>query len=241
MAIREVTVEMTLLQQIPLFADLPVEQLDALTRVLERRTYQKGDIILYQGDDGDSLFVIVSGKVRIYTLCPEGQEISVELFDRGDFFGEIALLLDMPRSANVEALERTEVLVLRRPAFRQHLLSNPPTALRIIEALSRRLRNTTESVEELTSLSVRQRIARKLVHLAGRYGIQQDSGVLIDLDLSQEAIASLVGTTRESANRALSHLREQGILQVDRVRILITRPDELHKLAHNGGGPWCTN
>lgn len=232
---------MALLQQIPLFADLSQEQLTSLAVKLERRAYRKGQTILRQGEQGESLFVIVSGQVRIYMLSPDGHEVSVSICDRGDFFGEMALLLDMPRTANVEAMKSTEVLVLHRQAFRQHLLSNPQAAVRIIEALSRRLRRTTESVEELTSLSVRQRMARRLLELAERYGVRQDSGILIDLDLSQEAMASLAGTTRESANRALGYLRDQGIVQIDRVRVLVTRPEDLKKLAGNGSEGYCPN
>jgi CRP/FNR family cyclic AMP-dependent transcriptional regulator len=207
--------EMALLKQIPLFSDLSQEQLQPLVGTLERRTYRKGQIILHQGDEGDSLFVVVSGRVRIYTLSPDGHEMSFWICDRGDFFGEMSLLSGEPRSACAEAMQRTEVLVLHRRAFRHHLLSNPLAAIRIIETLSQRLRRTTESAEELFSLSVPQRIARKLLELVERYGVVQEDGMLIDLDLSQEAIASLVGTTRESANRALSGMREQGIVQYE--------------------------
>jgi CRP/FNR family transcriptional regulator len=224
--------EMMLLRQIPLFADLPNEQLTALSHTLERRIFSKGQLIVRQGEPGKSLYVIVSGQVRIYTISPDGHEVSVSIFDEGDFFGEIALLLDTPRTANVEAMQTTQVLVLHQQAFRQHLLSNPTTALRVIEALTKRLRHTTENMEEMTSLSVRERMARRLVELAQRYGVAQDNGVLIDMDLSQEAMASLAGTTRESANRALSTLRDMGIVQIDRVRILITQLDALKQLAN---------
>ncbi len=223
--------EITLLRQIPLFAALPQEQLAALAQSLDRRVYRKGQTILREGDPGESLFVIISGQVRIYTLSPDGHELSVWICSKGDFFGEMALLTNQPRSASVEAMRRTEVLVLYRQAFRDHLLSNPQAAIHIIETLTERLRRTTESFEELFSLNVNQRIARKLLELAARYGAKQADGrVLIDLDLSQEAIASLVGTTRESANRALSALREQGIVEIERVHILLAQPQELEKL-----------
>lgn len=223
--------ETTLLKQIPLFADLPPEHLTPLAAALERQSYRKGQVILRQGEPGDSLYVILSGQVRIYTLSPDGYEVSVWICSKGDFFGEMALLTNQPRSANVEAMRRTEALRLHRHAFRSHLLSNPQAAIRIIETLSERLRRTTESVEGLVALNVNQRIARKLLELAAHHGIRQADGILIDLDLSQEAMASLVGTTRESANRALSALREQGIVQIERVRILVTQPEALEKLS----------
>lgn len=222
--------ETALLQRIPLFANLQQEQLRSLTRALERRAYHKGEIILRQGDPGNSLYIIVSGRVRIFTLSPEGSELSVGIYDTGDFFGEMALLNREPRSASVEALQDTKVLVLHRGDFCSHLLSNPHAALHIIETLSQRLRYTTENAEELVFLNVRQRIARRLLELSERYGVSQENGVLIDLDLSQEAIASLVGTTRESANRALRSLREQGIVHVERVRIQVLCPEKLQEL-----------
>lgn len=222
--------EVGLLKRIPLFAGMSAEQLVPLVGMLERRTFRKGQVILRQGEEGDSLFLIVAGRVRIYTLGPEGHELSMSIFDAGDFFGELALLSGEPRSASAEAMERTEVLVLQRRAFRDHLEANPGAALHVIETLSQRLRRTTETADELMSLNVPQRVARKLLELAERYGVEQGDGILIDLDLSQEAIASLAGTTRESANRALSRLREQGVVEVERVRIRVLEPERLKGL-----------
>jgi len=221
---------MARLKQIPLFAGLPLDQLSSLAATVQRRRYDRGEIILHQGEPGDSMFVVVSGRVRVYTLSPEGYELSVWLCDEGDFFGEMALLSGEPRSAYVEAMEATEVLILQRHAFREYLLANPRAAVHTIETLSRRLRHTTESAGDLASRSVGQRIARTLIDLARRYGVPEGDGIRLDLDLSQEAVATLAGTTRESANRALSQLRDQGIVHVDRVRIRILRPDALHTM-----------
>lgn len=222
--------EMALMKRIPLFADMPREQLQSLVGALNRRFYHKGQTILHQGDTGDSLFVIVSGRVRIYILSPEGHELSFWIYDEGDFFGEMALLTGEPRSACAEAMQPTEVLVLHRQAFRDYLLSNPLAAIHTIEALSKRLRRTTESAEGLFSLNVTQRIARKLLELMDRFGVPQEDGVLIDLNLSQEAMATLVGTTRESANRALRNLRDEGIVEVTRSRIRVIHPEKLEDM-----------
>jgi CRP/FNR family cyclic AMP-dependent transcriptional regulator len=224
--------ERTLLKGIPLFAGMPGEQLQTLAGALKRRTSRRGAQILHQGDPGDSLFIVVAGRVRIYTLSPEGQELSVWICDEGDFFGEMALLSGEPRSASAQAMQATEVLVLQRQAFRDYLLSNPAAAIHTIEVLSKRLRSTTEDAEGLMSLSVTQRIARKLLQLMERYGVPGEDGVLIDLKLSQEAMATLVGTTRESANRALSALRDQGIVQVDRAGIRVIEPEKLQELLY---------
>ena len=225
---------MARLQQIPLFAGLPAAELDALAGALNRRHCARGELILHQGDPGDSLYIVVSGRVRIYTLSPEGHELSVWLCDEGDFFGEMALLSDEPRSANAEAMVPTEVLVLSRGAFRDYLLAHPWAAIHAIETLSRRLRRTTESAGGLVCRSVTQRIARTLVELAGRYGVPDADaagcGLRIELDISQEAIATLAGTTRESANRALSTLRDQGLIELDRGYIRILQPAALEAM-----------
>lgn len=222
--------ELALLKQIPLFADMPTGQLQTLVGALHRRAYGKGQTILRQGEPGDSLFVVVAGRVRIYTLSTEGQELSVWICDDGDFFGEMALLSGEPRSASAEAMEATEVLILERQAFREYLLANPPAAIHTIEVLSRRLRSMTESAGGLMALNVTQRVARKLLDLAARYGVPNEEGVVIDLDLSQEAIAALVGTTRESANRALGNLRDQGLVDTARSRIRVLDPEKLKAL-----------
>jgi CRP/FNR family cyclic AMP-dependent transcriptional regulator len=224
--------ERTLLKGIPLFAGMPGEQLQTLAGALKRRTYRRGAQILQQGEAGDSLFIVVAGRVRIYTLSPEGHELSVWICDEGDFFGEMALLNGEPRSASAEAMQATEVLVLQRQAFRDYLLANPAAAIHTIEVLSKRLRSTTEDAEGLLSLSVTQRIARKLLQLMERYGVPGEQGVLIDLNLSQEAMATLVGTTRESANRALSALRDQGIVHVGRDGIRVIDPEKLQELLY---------
>lgn len=221
---------MALLEKIPLFADMPKEQLQSLVGILDRRTYSKGQVILNQGDPGDSLFIVLSGRVRIYTLSPEGHELSFWICDEGDFFGEMALLTGEPRSACAEAMQRTEVLVLHRRAFHRYLTANPLAALHLIEVLGRRLRHTTEKAEEFVTLNVGQRIAHKLLELMERYGVPQPEGVLIDLNLSQEAIATLVGTTRESANRVLSSLRQQGVIQMGRAHIRVLQPQKLEEM-----------
>jgi CRP/FNR family transcriptional regulator len=144
----------------------------------------------------------------------------------------MALLTGEPRSASAEAMKATEVLVLHRQAFRDYLLANPAAAIHTIEVLSKRLRSTTEDAEGLLSLSVTQRITRKLLQLMERYGVPGEEGVLIDLNLSQEAMATLVGTTRESANRALGALRDQGIVQVGRDGIRVIDPEKLQELLY---------
>lgn len=226
---------MALLRRIPLFANLPEPEIDMLGRRLEPRGFLRGDVICRQGDPGDHLFVVSSGQVRVYTLTLDGVEVSVDILTEGDFFGEMAILDGLARSANVVATRPTQILMLRRSDFLAHLMAYPQTAVRVIEAVSRRLRHTLEYAEELVSMDVRRRVIKKLLELSERHGIPatgEQRGVRIDADLTQDTLASLTGTTRETVNRLLGDLRDRGIVRSDRGRLIITQTEELRRLLH---------
>jgi CRP-like cAMP-binding protein len=223
-----------LLRRIPLFANLPEAEIELLGTRLEPRRYRRGEIICRQGDPGDHLFIVESGQVRIYTLSAEGGEHSIDILTEGDFFGEMAILDGLPRSAYASALRASALVLLRRRDFLSHLQAYPQTATRILETISRRLRHTLEYTEELVSLDVRRRLIKKLLELADRLGRPEPGGqgVRIDLELTQDTLASLAGTTRETVNRLLSDLREAAVVRADRGRIVIADPAELRRLLH---------
>jgi CRP/FNR family cyclic AMP-dependent transcriptional regulator len=223
---------MALLRRIPLFANLPQPEIALLGKRLEPRNYRRGDVVCHQGDPGDHLFVVANGQVRVYTLTLDGVEVSVDILAEGDFFGEMAILDGLARSANVVATRPTQILLLRRSDFLAHLMAYPQTAVRVIEAISRRLRHTLEYAEELVSMDVRRRVIKKLIELSERHGIPEagEGAVLIDADLTQDTLASLTGTTRETVNRLLGDLRDRGIVRSDRARLVIVEAGELRRL-----------
>lgn len=209
-----------LLRNVPLFAGLSDQELEALAESLGRRTFPRGMIIYHEGSPGDTLYIIESGQVRIFLLSDSGQEISVNIYGPGDVFGEMSLLDGLPRSAGVVAMERTVALTLHREDFLHHLEASPHMARGILEVLSRRLRYTTEYAESLALLDVYGRVAAKLLELAERYGVQKE-GIQIGLRLTQAELASWVGATRESVNKVLGTLRDQRLIEVQGQRITI--------------------
>lgn len=215
------------LQTISCFSGLDRSQLQVLAPNVVTQTFERGEAIFNQGSIGSVLYGIVAGQVRIFTVSDSGQELSVTIFRAGDFFGELALLDGQPRSASAVAMCRTTVLVLHRSTFLSTVASHPPIAVTILEVMAARLRQSTTHADMLGTGSAAQRVARQLLVLAGRYGRSEGSSIRIDLRLTQDDLASLAGVTRETANRVLASLRDQGLIKVSRAYISILDPEAL--------------
>jgi CRP/FNR family transcriptional regulator/CRP/FNR family cyclic AMP-dependent transcriptional regulator len=209
-----------LLRNVPFFAGLSDQELQVLAESLGKRTFGKGMIIFHKGSPGQTLYIIESGKVRIFILSESGQEISVNIYGPGDVFGELALLDGLPRSAGAVAMEKTVTFTLRRDDFLRHLEACPRMARSIMEVLSTRVRYTTDYAESLAFLDVYGRVAAKLLELADRYGVRKE-GIEIELRLTQAELASWVGTSRESVNKVLGTFRDYGLIEVEGQRITI--------------------
>ncbi|MGD9047496.1 MAG: Crp/Fnr family transcriptional regulator [Anaerolineae bacterium] len=218
--------KVTMLQKVSFFSRLTGQELEALAGSLIKRTFGKGTIIFHKGSPGRSLYIIESGRVRIFLLSSSGQEISVNVYGPGDVFGELALLDGLPRSAGAVVMERTVVHTLHREDFLRLLEGSPRLAESVIQDLSSRLRYTTACLEQQAFLDVNGRVAAKLLELADRYGLQ-GAGTEIGLRLTQTELASWVSARRESVNKVLGGFREQGLIEVDGQRITILDRDGL--------------
>jgi CRP/FNR family transcriptional regulator, cyclic AMP receptor protein len=218
-----------LLRGVTLFSRLSPDHLRLLGAGLGTRTFARGQMIFHQGDQGELLYLIVRGQVRIFTISQLGQELSVKVFRDGDFFGELALLDGQPRSAGAQAMRATTTLALHRDVFRETIRAYPEIALTVLEELSSRLRRTNIYAEHLASHSAPQRVVRTLLDLADQHGIAEQGATRIDLHLTQDDLASLAGTTRETVNRVLSGLRDQGLIHVERARLSVLNLPQLER------------
>jgi CRP/FNR family cyclic AMP-dependent transcriptional regulator len=213
--------QIDMLRKVPIFAGLSDQELQSLADSLRKRTFAKGMIIFHKDSPGRSLYIIASGKVRIFLLSESGQEISVRIYGCGDVFGELSMLDGLPRSAGAVAIEKTEVLTLDRDDFLALLERFPRLAAGIIATLSQRFRYTTKYAESLAFLDVFGRVADRLLELADCYGVDRAEGREIDLRLTQTDLASLVAATRESVNKVLGTFRDEGLIKLDGQRIII--------------------
>jgi len=225
-------VNVHVLGQLSLFAGLPVDQIGALEAMTQRRWFKRGEVIVHKGDPGDTLFVILQGQVKIVLPAESGEEALLAVLDEGEFFGELSLIDGEPRSATIVASEPTETLVLHREGFLQVLSGSPDLAMHMLRALSRRLREADEFVEDAVFLDVPGRLAKKLLQLAkspdeGGYGRPGLGGTMIGLRLTQQELATMVGATRESVNKHLRAYRARGIIDIEHQHIIILKPADL--------------
>ena len=217
------------LKQVPLFAGLADEDIRGLMALAKRRTFRSGEVIFHREDPGQVLYVIKEGKVKISLISPDGQEISLVVFGKGECFGEFALLDGLPRSADAVALEKVECYTLQRSDFHNAIMKNPKIAIQIIEVLTRRLRSTDQMVEDLIFLDVYGRVAKKLLELADTHGTKVDDGTRIDVRLTQQEIASMVGASRESVNKVMGYFTDKNFISTDKHKITLHRISELER------------
>ncbi len=218
------------LKHLPLFANLNEAELNALANDFTTRRFQQGEAIFFQGDPSQALYLIQTGRVRIYVQDESGQDTSVIFYSAGDIFGELAAVDGLPRSASALAADATIVHVLSRERLRAHLLASPQLAYNFMQTLAVRVRYSTLQVGNLTLHDVRSRLARKLLELAQGNGRVEANGVRIDLPLTQSDLASLIGATRESTNKALGHFRRNGIIRIEHNQITIVDPEALREI-----------
>ncbi|OLD07414.1 MAG: hypothetical protein AUI90_10140 [Deltaproteobacteria bacterium 13_1_40CM_3_69_14] len=210
-----------LLRQVSIFQALPQDTIADLAKRVWHKQADAGSVIVSQEEAGDALFVIARGKVKVVLYGETGREIILSMLGAGDFFGEMALLDRQPRSANVVAVESSELLGLDREAFQTHLTSHPSTAMAILAEMSRRLRHADEVIGNLALLDVYARVARIIRDLAQKQGEPVDGGLLIKERPTQQEIAGLIGTSRETVSRALNDFTRRGLLEMQGKKILV--------------------
>jgi CRP-like cAMP-binding protein len=207
----------------PLFRECDEDSLTAIVGRLRQRHFRRNEVIFHQGDPGDALHVIVEGAVKIVLPSSEGEEAIIATLREGDFFGELALLDGQPRSATAAAVEPSETWSLPRDAFLALLDGRPALRDALLRALSADLRRLTVHVEELHFLDLAGRLAHRLVRLAERVEpTSQTDTIELDWPYTQSDLAGMIGGTRQSVNRLLADLVDEGLVRIthDRLEIL---------------------
>jgi CRP-like cAMP-binding protein len=228
----EMSASAELLQRVPLLAALTNADREALAGAVARRRYRRGDIIFHKDEPGHALFMVERGAVRIYVPSAQGNDLILAVLGAGDFFGDISLLDGGPRSASAAATADTTLLALERADFIAMITSRPTAAMAVLEAVSRRLRETDEMASDLAFLDVGGRLAKKLLELSTTHGVQRPGGgTLIDLPVTQEELANMIGVTRESVNRNLSDFRRMGLVQSQGRKLIVRDPERLRRRA----------
>jgi CRP/FNR family transcriptional regulator, cyclic AMP receptor protein len=209
------------LRRCALFAHVGEDGLRAIAGQMRRRRFRRNEVIFHQGDVGDSLQVVASGGVKIVLPSQEGEEAIIASLRPGDFFGELALLDGSPRSTTATALEPTETLTLPREPFLRLLADDHRLVGALLRALADELRRLTGHVEELHFLDLAGRLSMRLVRLARDADPDADGRVRLDWPFTQSDLASMIGGTRQSVNKLLSGLVDDGLITIERDTLVI--------------------
>jgi len=217
------------LRNVSLFESLNDEEIEALSDVTFTRTFGKDSVIILAEEEGDTLFIIKKGQVKVSIVSEEGREVILSLLGSGSVFGELSLLDGKPRSANVVAIEETELIMLRRADFVQLIYKVPQIATSLLAELASRLRRTDRQIEGLALLDVTSRISETLLQLAGDQGVETTDGILIQNRPTHQELANMSGTTRETVSRVLKRLESQGYISCKGRTITILREENWSK------------
>ena len=199
-----------LLRNVPLFSVLPENQLALLTGVVARKSFPRGTVIIAAGDATESLFVVISGRMKVMMSDDEGREVILAILGTGEYFGEMGLVDDSPRSASVVALEACELLTLSKRDFKNCLQDNFEMAMTVMRGLVKRLREADKKIGSLALMDVYGRVARLLLEMSETV----DGQKVVTKKLAKQDIAKMIGASREMVSRVMKDLQTGGFIEV---------------------------
>ncbi len=213
--------DLQLLKNVPLFSSIPDDQLEQISTHLIPKTYNKDGMIVMENDSGDSLYIIKEGRVKVTRYSDDGGEVILSILNEDDFFGEMSLLDGEERSANVTALEKTELYVLTRHDLFRTIEKNPSIAITMLEEMAQRLRKSDKYIKGLSLNDAETRVGMTLYNLSEQMGTIKNGVVTIDKLPYQQDIANMSGTTRETVSRMLKLLQTKNIIDKKGRKVLI--------------------
>src|SRR5919112_1917084 len=216
------------LATVPLLSRIDAAELQRLAALTRERHYTKGSVILFENDPGDALFIVRQGRVKVVLVGEDGREVILGVLGPGEYFGELSLIDEQPRSAHVIAMEDSVLLALRSDDFRRRVEATPAMAWAMLLELSRRLRRADNKIGALALLDVPGRIARLLLDAAAEAGSDR-----LAKPLTHQTIAQMIGASRETVSRAMVEFQESGWIAVERRMIRLVDRPALEKRAHS--------
>jgi CRP/FNR family cyclic AMP-dependent transcriptional regulator len=205
------------LKAVPFFTQLSESELELLRSLSAEKHYPKNAVVLTEGEMGDSLYMIQSGKVKVFIGDQDGREMILKILGAGDFFGEMSMIDKQPRSASITTLESSVFLVLSHAAFEKCVEKIPRIANMVLRVLAQRVREADRKIGTLAMMDVYGRVASTLLELA----VQDNGKMVVSEKLSQQDLANMVGASREMVNRILKDLAERGFISVESKSITI--------------------
>ncbi len=222
------------LRRVPIFGGVDDESLIKVASITSEKNYSKKNIVFHEGDYGDALYIIKSGRTKIAKVALDGREKTLTILKGGDFFGEMAIFDDMPRSATAESMDNdVRLLSISKNDFERLIIENPSIAIRIMKDLTRRIRQVNEQVQDLAFKDVHGRVASTLFNLlTAEKEVSKDPNKdqINSLKMTHQDLANMVGSSRETVTRALNRLQDEGIISISHQQISIIEMDKLNDL-----------
>jgi CRP/FNR family cyclic AMP-dependent transcriptional regulator len=215
-----------LIRRVPLFSTLSDEEFNALSHIFIVRAYRKNQVIFLEEETGNYMYLVLSGKVKVAKSSASGKETLLAIHRAGDFFGEMSLLDGKTSPATVSAFEDCKIISVSAADFHKYLLHNEKVLLQIINVLCARLRQVWQT-QSMSSSAADARIRMGIHQLAQKHGIRDAHGTIIDLKITHQELAEMVGTSRETVTRVLAHLKQKGIIEINQRRITLLDSDAL--------------
>ena len=223
--------DVDILSQSFVLRGLPRQELEQLAAMMQHRVYRRGEVVLHQGDPGQTLHVVCAGRLKVVVSSESGGEAVLAIVGPGDLVGDLALLDDGPRSASIVALELVETAALNRADFLGLLRRSPAVVEGLLAALAQTIRRLSDDVGDLMFLDLHGRLAKKLLELADAHGRATDGSIEIQVALTQEELAGMIGATRPRVNKLLGFYEDRGAIARRDRRIVILRPELLRRWA----------
>jgi CRP/FNR family cyclic AMP-dependent transcriptional regulator len=214
-----------------MFQGLDRSAVSGLTRQLHLLDFPCGHTVFAEGEAGDRLYIIISGKVKIGRRSADGHDNLLSIMGPSDMFGELPMFDPGPRTSRATTITEVRAVSMDRDAFRAWIADRPEIAAQLLRLLARRLRRTNNNLADLIFTDVPGRVAKQLLHLAHRFGTQEDGAMRVTHDLTQEEIAQLVGASRESVNKAFADFAHRGWIRLDGKSVLISDSERLARRA----------
>lgn len=210
------------LKYVPIFADLDNETLDKIARLGKNKTFYKDSVIFLEQESGSALFVIAKGKVKVSRVSEDGREIILTILSESDFFGEMAILDGLSRSANVTAMEESDVFIIQRSDFVSLLYNHPEVSIALLLELTKRLRAADVKIKSLSLKDAEGKVATVILQLADDMGKIKHGNVEIEKLPLQQDLANMAGTSRETISRTLHSFVKKNLIEMEgsKLRIL---------------------
>ena len=220
-----------IIRKAPLFSALDDEAADSLRRSMAEINLGRGQVLFREGDSGDKLYVVTDGKIKLGRTSSDGRENLLAVLGPGEMFGELSLFDPGPRTATATAVTDVQIYALGHADLTTWVSERPAVALSLLKQISARLRRTNEVIGDLVFSDVPGRVAKALLDLSSRFGVESEDGVHVGHDLTQEELAQLVGASRETVNKALADFAGRGWIRLEARAVVLLDLERLARRA----------